>query len=119
MTATDQVTQYMNSFDDWRGDLLKELRQLIDESAPEMSEDFKWSVPVWTHNGLVLAISAFKDHVKINFFKGVYLPDPQGIINAGLDSKEHRSIDFQQGDKINKPALTHLIRSASAYTKTK
>ncbi len=64
---------------------------------------------------MVCAISAFKDHVKINFFKGAYLPDPDGIINNGLESKEHRSIDFAQGDAINKKALTALVAEAAKY----
>lgn len=111
----NKVDDYLTGITDWRGDMLKELRKIINESAPELTEDFKWSVPVWTHNGLVCAISAFKDHVKINFFKGVYLADPHGVINSGLDSKEHRSINFAKGDTINKKILAELVTQATNY----
>lgn len=114
MNTSDKVSEYINSFSDWRGELLSELRRLINEASPEMTEDFKWNVPVWTHNGLVLAISAFKDHVKINFLKGVHLPDPAGLINSGFDSKEHRSINYFKTYELNKPALQELIKSAAA-----
>ena len=57
-------------------------------------EEWKWETPVWSHNGNVLAFGAFKDHIKINFFKGALLDDPQGLFNAGLDAKKTRAIDY-------------------------
>lgn len=117
MQPSDKVTEYINSFDDWRGELLRELRQLINQTAPELAEDFKWSVPVWTHNGLVCAISAFKDHVKINFLKGAFLDVPQNMFNSGLDSKMHRSINYKHGDKPDKLTLQKLIKAAVAYNR--
>lgn len=115
MNSSDKITEYITSFDDWRGEMLKELRQLINETAPELTEDFKWNVPVWTHNGLVCAISAFKEHVKINFLKGAHLPVPQNMFNSGLDSKQHRSINFTKDDKLDKSALKQLIQAAATY----
>jgi hypothetical protein len=115
MNTSDKVTDYIQGIGDWRGDLLAELRGLIQETAPELTEDFKWSVPVWTNNGLVCAISAFKDHIKINFFKGVYLADPKGLFNSGLDSKEHRSINFVEDAVLDKSSLQALIKAAVAF----
>lgn len=117
MNATDKIDDKIARYDDWRGERLKELRQLINETAPELTEDFKWNTAVWTHNGLVCAISGFKEHVKFNFFKGAYLPDPNNLFNSGLDSKEHRSINLAQANKLDKPALKELIRAAIAYNK--
>lgn len=97
------------------GDLLKELRELINTTTPELTESFKWGVPVWSGKKTVCAISVFKDHVKINFFKGAYLPDPHRLINNGLDSKEHRSIDFKEGEAIYKPKLSEFIKAAATY----
>jgi hypothetical protein len=78
------------------------------------SEEWKWGSPVWAHNGLVCAASAFKDHVKVNFFKGATLKDPKRTFNAGLDAKAMRSIDFHQGDKIDAAALKALVKAAVA-----
>jgi hypothetical protein len=117
IAAMSNVDDYIDEITDWRGDTLLELRALISKTAPELAEDFKWGVPVWTgKNGLVCAISAFKDHVKINFFKGAYLPDPENIINNGLESKEHRSIDFNKDDTVNKIALAELIKQAATLS---
>lgn len=109
-----QATEYINSFDDWRGNTLKELRELI--NATDLHEGFKWSVPVWTGNKMVCAISGFKDHVKINFFKGAHLSD-QSAFNSGLDSKDHRSINISSTDKLDKAAIKQLILAAVAYDK--
>jgi hypothetical protein len=69
---------------------------------------------VWTHNGLVCSGGAFKDHVKLNFFKGASLKDPKRLFNAGLDAKTTRAIDFREGDNLPKSALKDLIRAAVA-----
>ena len=115
MEASEKITAQIDRIKDWRGDTLKQLRKLINETNPDLTEEFKWNVPVWTHNGLVCAISSFKDHVKFNFFKGAYLPDPKKLFNSGLDSKEHRSINFARGDTIDKSALAEIIRSAIRF----
>jgi hypothetical protein len=113
--ATEKITGYVASYDDWRGKRLAELRELINHTAPVLTEDFKWGVPVWTHNGLICAISAFKDHVKINFFKGVYLGVYADKFNSGLDSKEHRSINFAADDIVDKKLIADLIKAAVVY----
>ena len=109
---TQQITKFIADLPDWRGQLLTRLRKLIHDAAPELAEDWKWGTPVWAHKGNVVAIGAFNDHVKLNFFKGASLEDPQGLFNAGLDAKATRAIDFFQGDNISEPALKKLVRAA-------
>jgi hypothetical protein len=94
--------------------MLARIRKIVLEAAPGIAEEWKWGTPVWTHNGLVCAASAFKAHVKINFFKGASLKDPKGVFNAGLDAKTMRSVDFHQGDKIDAAALASLVKAAVA-----
>jgi hypothetical protein len=53
--------------------------------------------------------------VKLNFFKGASLEDPNGLFNAGLDAKATRAIDIHKGEAINEAALKDLIRTAVAY----
>ena len=115
MTASEHITKQIAELRDWRGEMLARLRKLILEAAPEITEEWKWETGVWSHQGNVVSIGAFKDHIKVNFFKGASLNDPQGLFNAGLDAKATRAIDFNEGDKINEPALKELIRAAVAY----
>jgi len=67
---------------------------------------------------MVCAVGGFKDHVKVNFFKGASLEDQHGLFNAGLEAKATRAIDFHEGDKIDEPALKNLVRAAVAYKPT-
>jgi hypothetical protein len=120
--ASKQITAYIASFGDWRGAVLTSLRKTIRAASPDLTEEWKWGSPVWTSNGLVCAASAFKDHVKVNFFKGGSLRDPSRFFNAGLEAKTMRSADFHQGDKVNQAALKAMVKAAialNAPSKTK
>jgi len=114
LSPSQLITSYIAELGGWRGTTLAQLRKLILEAAPGISEEWKWDTPVWAHNGLVCATGAFKDHVKVNFFKGASLKDPKRLFNAGLEAKATRAIDFSEGDKIDAPALKDLIRAAVA-----
>jgi len=115
MTASQHIDHYIKELTDWRGKMLARFRKLILEGAPNLTEEWKWDTPVWSYKGNVLAGGVFKDHVKLNFFKGASLDDPEGLFNAGLDAKATRAIDFSEGDDIDEPALKDLVRAAVAY----
>lgn len=117
--ASERITSHIEELGDWRGKMLARLRKLIRDAAPELVEGWKWSTPVWSHNGNVVAIGAFKDHVKINMFKGASLADPHGLFNAGLEAKASRAIDIHNGDIINEAALKDLVRAAVALNRGK
>lgn len=114
MNASEQIAAHIEKFDDWRGKMLTRLRKLIGDAAPQLSEEWKWNTPVWSYKGNVLAIGAFHDHVKINFFKGASLDDPNGLFNAGLEAKASRAIDIDEGDRIDEAGLRNLVRAAVA-----
>lgn len=97
---------------DWRGKLIAGLRKIIHKAEPAIGEEWKWGTGVWTHNGMVCAAGPFKDHVKMNFFKGASLKDPKKLFNAGLDAKATRAIDFHEGDAVDEAALVALIKEA-------
>ncbi len=110
--ASQQITKQIADLTDWRGNCLAQLRTLILEADPDIAEEWKWGTAVWSHQGMVCSAGAFKDHVKLNFFKGASLKDPQHLFNAGLDAKATRAIDFSEGDAIDAAALKELVRSA-------
>ena len=117
MTASDQITAYIDKLGDWRGKTVARLRAVIRAASPDLVEEWKWSTPVWSSQGNVLAVGAFQDHVKLNFFKGASLDDPAGLFNAGLDAKATRAIDLRQGDRLDEAALRDLIRAAVALNR--
>jgi hypothetical protein len=119
MNASDQITRYIDGLAGWRGETVTTLRRLIRDAAPDVIEEWKWNTPVWSHNGNVVAVGAFQDHVKINFFKGASLADPQRLFNAGLDAKATRAIDIHETDRIDAFAMKSLIQAAVALNDAK
>lgn len=53
--------------------------------------------------------------MKITFFHGAKLTDPNQLFNAGLTGNKWRAIDLRKGDEINHPAFKALLREAVAY----
>jgi hypothetical protein len=112
MNPSEQIDKQIKDAGGWKAEIMTQLRALIHTAAPEIVEEWKWGTGIYTHKGMVCAVSAFKDHVKINFFKGAELEDKDKLFNNGFDAKQHRSIDFKEGDKIKDEPLKSLIQAA-------
>jgi hypothetical protein len=102
---------------DWRGKMLGRLRTLVKEADPEVVEEWKWEVPVWSHDGLICTGEVYKKVVKMTFAKGAALSDPSGLFNSSLEGKTRRAIDFHEGEKIDEQALKTLVRAAVILNK--
>ena len=103
----------------WRGKMLSELRAVIKDADPEAVEEWKWNVPVWSHDGLICTGETYKSAVKLTFAKGASLKDPSRLFNSSLEGNTRRAIDFPEGAKINEKALKALIRAAVTLNKSK
>jgi len=114
MTPSQQIDNFIKELPDWRGKWIARFRKLVLKAAPELTEEWKWGVPVWSLNGNVVASGVFKDHVKLNFFKGASLKDPKKLFNSGLDAKATRAIDFAEDSKFDEDALKALVLEAVA-----
>jgi hypothetical protein len=110
--ASALIDAKIAELNDWRGELLARLRALIKQADPGVIEEWKWSVPVWSHNGIICTAETYKKAVKLTFAKGASLPDPAGLFNSSLEGNVRRAIDFHEGDKVNEKALKALIRAA-------
>jgi hypothetical protein len=115
LTASQHIDNHIKELTDWRGKMLARLRKLVLSADPNLTEEWKWDTPVWSYKGNVVAGGVFKDHVKLNFFKGASLADPHGLFNAGLEAKATRGIDIHEGEDIDETALTELVRAAVAH----
>ncbi|MEP7101436.1 MAG: DUF1801 domain-containing protein [Burkholderiales bacterium] len=103
---------------DWRGEMLARLRALIREADPEVVEEWKWSIPVWSHDGLICTGETYKKVVKTTFAKGASLADPAGLFNSSLEGNTRRAIDFHEGETLDEAALKALVRAAVAFNKS-
>ena len=102
----------------WRGQALSRVRALIKQADPDVVEEWKWSVPVWSHDGQICTGEAYKSAVKLTFAKGVALEDPSGLFNSSLEGNVRRAIDIREGAEINEDAFKALIRAAVALNRS-
>ena len=110
--AAELIDARIAEFPDWRGKLLARLRALVRAADPEIVEEWKWAVPVWSHGGIVCTGEVYKQAVKMTFAHGASLEDPSGLFNSSLDGATRRAIDFREGDVVDERALKALIREA-------
>src|SRR5688572_15116342 len=116
--ASQLIDARIKELGDWRGEMLSRLRTLIKEADPDVVEEWKWSVPVWSHDGLICTGETYKKAVKMTFAKGAALEDPSRLFNSSLEGNTRRAIDFHEGEKINDKALKTLVRAAVALNKS-
>jgi len=104
---------------DWRGVVLARMRHLIQQTVPDVVEEWKWrGVPTWEHDGIICTGETYKDKVKLTFAKGASLDDPSGLFNSSLDGNVRRAIDIFEGDKLNERAFKSLVRDAAALNES-
>ncbi len=118
-SASRLIDARIQELGDWRGEMLSRLRALIKQADPEVVEEWKWEIPVWSHNGLICTGETYKKVVKMTFAKGASLDDPSGLFNSSLEGRVRRAIDFREGDKVNEKALKDMIRVAVALNTSK
>jgi hypothetical protein len=109
----------IRELDDWRGKKLSRVRALIKQADPEVVEEWKWGVPVWSHDGIICTGETYKSAVKLTFAKGASLGDPKGLFNSSLEGNVRRAIDLHEGDEIDEAAFKTLIRAAAALNSSK
>jgi len=124
-SASQMIDQRIRELDDWRGSVLKRMRELIHKADPEVVEEWKWAkesspgTPVWSHDGGICTGEAYKEVVKLTFFRGASLKDPAQLFKAGLGGNTRRAIDIREDDAIDEAAFKELIRAAVAFNAAK
>lgn len=117
--AARRIDERIAELGDWRGEMLARIRALIREADPEVVEEWKWDVPVWSHDGILCTGETYKSVVKMTFAKGASLADPSRLFNSSLQGNTRRAIDIREGEAIDAKALKALIRAAVALNRSK
>ncbi|OAD13406.1 DUF1801 domain-containing protein [Achromobacter insolitus] len=111
-TPASLIDARIRELGDWRGQTLALVRAMIRQADPDVVEEWKWRVPVWSHDGIICTGEAYKSAVKLTFAKGAALEDPTGLFNASLDGNTRRAIDIRQGESLDEAAFKALFRAA-------
>jgi hypothetical protein len=117
--ASQEIDAIIRKSDDWRGETLSRLREIVLDTNSSLVEEVKWKkpskpdgVPVWSLDGIVCIGEVLKNAVRLTFPKGTQMKDPKKLFNARLNSSGVRAIDFGEGEKVPEAALKALIREA-------
>ena len=106
-----RVDAYIDALPDWQQEICRTVRDLVHAADPEVEETIKRTrQPYFVLQGNVCALLAAKDHVNVFVYDGAMVPDPDGIITAGHDNLTARTVAFREGEPINAPALTTMLR---------
>jgi hypothetical protein len=114
-SARELIDGRIAELQDWRGETLRRMRELIKEADPDVVEEWKWrGTPTWSHDGIICTGETYKSMVKLTFLKGASLKDPAKLFNAGLDGNARRAIDIHEGEQVDAGAFKALICAAVA-----
>jgi hypothetical protein len=111
---SELIDKAIAALDDWRGETLARIRKLIHEADPDVVEEWKWGIPVWSHDGILCTGETYKAAVKLTFAKGAFVEDPTGIFNSSLEGNLRRAVDIRQGEMPDPEAFKALIKAAIA-----
>ncbi len=77
--SSERVDQYIAKAAPFARPILAHIRAVVHAAAPDIVEEIKWSSPFFTHDGqIVCAMSAFKAHCGLFFWKGaLVVPDKE------------------------------------------
>jgi hypothetical protein len=113
-SASELISKRIAELGDWRGKTLGRMRKLIKDADPDVVEEWKWGIPVWSHDGIICTGESYKKAVKLTFAKGASLKDPARLFNSSLDGNVRRAIDIPEGAEVDESAFKALVRQAVA-----
>ena len=113
-SASALIDEKIEKLADWRGETLSRMRQLIQQADPEVVEEWKWGIPVWSYDGILCTGESYKKVVKLTFAKGASLQDPARLFNSSLEGNVRRAIDIHEGEEVDESAFKALVRQAVA-----
>ena len=114
MPASVLIDERIREAGGWRGEALARMRSLILEADPGITEEWKWSVPVWSRDGIICTGEVYKKAVKLTFAHGAGIPDPARLFNSSLEGNTRRAIDIPEGAKVDASAFKALVKAAVA-----
>jgi hypothetical protein len=93
--------------------ICEKLRAAIRHGAPQLREVIKWGNPCYEGGGLVCGFAAFQKHVRLFFFKGAQVPDPDGLLAQGEDNVSGRALSFTSAEAVPVKKVERLVRAAA------
>lgn len=90
------------------------LRKLILDASPKLKEEYKWSMPNYSNNGLVCYLQTAKKHVNLGFHQGIELEEIDVHHLLQGSGKTMRHIQIKKMEDIQPDLFTSFIQAAVA-----
>ena len=119
VSASEMIDRKIAELGDWRGATLARLRALIKAADPDVVEEWKWGVPVWSDAGIICTGETYKAAVKLTFAKGASVDDPKGLFTSSLEGKVRRALDVREGEAVDEAAFKALVKAAVALNRSR
>lgn len=114
LRRNEKVDQLIVNLPEDMQNIANSLRTIILESSPKLIEEYKWSMPNYSYNGLVCYIQTAKNHVNLGFFRGTELQEKDMNNLLQGTAKMMRHIKIKKIDDIQPEAFASLIQEAVA-----
>lgn len=69
-TIDPRIDAYIAASPDFARPILEHVRAVVHAACPQVEETMKWSRPHFLYKGILLGMSAFKEHCAVGFWKG-------------------------------------------------
>lgn len=100
-----QVTQYINTAPEEQKEIMNAIRSLIHHNIKNVTEEFKWSRPVFKMKKDFAYLQINKNHVNLGFYKDIdKLDDPDKLLEG--TGKTMRHIKLRKASDINTKLLS-------------
>ena len=108
MTVAANIEEYIHQFPSDVQLKLQEIRRVIQETAPEATEDIRYAIPTFRLNGNLVHFAAFRRH--IGFYPGA---EAIALFNSELSKYHHAkgSVQFP----IDGPMPLELVRRITLF----
>jgi hypothetical protein len=99
--------------------IAKELRKIILNASSQLTEEYKWSMPNYSYNGLVCYLQASKKHVNLGFHRGNELEEQDKNRLLQGSGKSMRHIRVKKIEDIQPNVFVSFIKAAISLNENK
>jgi len=114
--SASSVDEMIENLDATQREIVTALRALVKKADPEASEGFKWSMPVFEHDGMLCYIAPMKSSVNFGFYESApVLDDEDGLLEG--TGKRMRHVKLATGGEIKKALFTKWVKQAADFNR--
>jgi uncharacterized protein YdeI (YjbR/CyaY-like superfamily) len=108
-----RVDAYIEKAQPFAQPIMREIRDLVHATCPDVEETMKWSFPHFDYQGIMCSMASFKEHCAFGFWKGSLIKDADGN-GLGGDAMGSFGRITKRRDLPSKKVLTGYIKQAMA-----